>query len=59
MSNKDSVATRLKKRGIDEWEIRSAADTLMKSEEIKDDKDLMKKVDIELKKRKKALDAVM
>ena len=59
MANKESIAVRLKKRKFDDWEISSAADTLIRAKEINQDKELMKKVDIELKKRKKAIDAVM
>ncbi len=55
MPNKPSIASKLKKRGIDEWEIRSSADSLLRAEEIKNDKDLMIKVNQELDKRKKAL----
>lgn len=56
--NQPSVAARLKKRGIDEWEIKSAADSLIRAEEIKKDKDLMTKVDEELDKRRDALKAI-
>lgn len=53
-----SVAEKLQKRGIDEWAVRSAADTLIRAEEIRKDKVLMKEVEKELEKRRKALDAV-
>lgn len=53
-----SVAEKLEKRRMDEWEIRSAADSLLRAEEIKADKELMKEVQKELEKRKKALNAV-
>lgn len=53
--NKPSIAQRLEKRGIQEWEIKNAADTLLRAEEIKLDKDLMSKVNKEIDKRKKAI----
>ena len=55
MANKESVAQRLEKRRIEEWEIKNAADTLLRSEEIKSDKKLMDLVNKELDQRKKAL----
>lgn len=58
MPNKESVASRLKKRGIEEWEIRNAADTLMRAEEIKNDKDLMAEVNKEIQKRRDALEEI-
>jgi len=41
----------------DEWEVKSAADTLMQAERIKKDSKLMKKVRIQLKKRLSELQA--
>ena len=58
MANKPSVAARLKKRGIEDWEIKNSVDTLIKAEEIRNDKDLMVKVKEEFDKRKKAMDDV-
>lgn len=55
MPNKESVAAKLEKRKIEEWEVKSAADTLIRAEEIKEDEKLMKLVDKELTKRKKAI----
>lgn len=58
MPNMESVASKLEKRRIDEWEIRGAADTLIRAEEIKNDSKLMTLVDKEITKRKKALESV-
>lgn len=58
MVNKKSVAQRLEERRIEEWEIKSAADTLLRAEEIKLDNLLMKKVNKELDNRKKALNKI-
>lgn len=55
MPNKESIASKLEKQRIEEWEIRSAADALLRAEEIKADEKLMKLVNQELDKRKKAI----
>lgn len=47
-----------KDKGMDEWEIRECADTLIKAESIKADSKKMKEVSKELAKRKKAIEAV-
>lgn len=38
-----------------EWEVRNAADTLVKANEIKADKPMMRSVNAELKKRQRAI----
>lgn len=52
-SNPNSFGRRMRK--IDEWEVKSAVDTLIKAEEIKKDDKLMKLVRAEIKKKKLAL----
>ena len=52
---RDSIATRAEKRQIDEFEIRDAARTLIRGEEIRVDKPLMKKVEKEIAKQKEAI----
>lgn len=44
-----------KKEKYEEWEIKNAVDTLIKAEEIKNNKELMKLVEPELKKQAKAV----
>lgn len=56
MANGMSVAQKLEKRRIEEWEIRDAASTIVRAEEIRNDKELMPKVEKELERRKKALE---
>lgn len=51
----DSIAVRAEKRQIEEFEIRDAARTLIRAEEIRVDKPLMKKVDKELVRQKEAI----
>ena len=46
------------KKGPDEWEIKDAAQTLLRAEEIKADKDLMDKVKPVLSKKVKALKSI-
>lgn len=58
MPNKESIASKLEKRRIEEWEIKHAADTLLRAEEIKADNSLMSMVNKELDKRKKALNKI-
>ena len=53
-----SRAERLEANAIDEWEVKNAVDTLIRAEEIKNNKKMMKLVDKELKARKKAIDNV-
>ncbi len=52
---KDSIAARAEKRHFDEFEIKDAARTLIRAEEIRVDKPLMKKVDKELVRQKEAI----
>lgn len=46
------------KAEMDEWEVRSAVDTLKRAEEIQNDPKMMKAVKAEVTKQKKALDTV-
>ena len=46
-----------KKKKYDDWEIESAASTLVEAEKIKRDKPMMKYVKVELKKRQVAMQA--
>ena len=46
------------KEKYDEYEVKSAVDTLLRAEEIKDNKDLMKLVNVELGKKGKALNKI-
>lgn len=43
-------------RELDEWEVRNAADTVLRASEINMDKGLMSAVTKELNKRKKAIE---
>ncbi len=46
------------RRKKDTWEAQYALDTLIRADEIKGDKKLMKQVGVEAKKREKALDNI-
>lgn len=52
---KINVSQEPKKPKYDEWEIKNAVDTLVRAEEIKQDKELMAFVAPELEKRSKAI----
>ena len=58
MADKKDRAVKMRKSPIDEWEVKNAADTLFRAEEIKQDKKLSKLVDKELDKRRKALNSI-
>ena len=53
------MGVRVGKRKLDEWEIKSAVDTLQRAEEIKNDPKLLGAVTKEANKQKKALDKVV
>lgn len=54
------MATRKKTiGGVDRWEVESALDTLIRAEELKTDKKMMKAVKTESKRRQKALSKVV
>ena len=55
MATRESVAVRAQKRQFDEFEIKDAARTLIRAEEIRADKPMMKKVDKELTRQKDAI----
>ena len=48
----------VKRRKLDEWEVKNAVDTLQRAEEIQSDPTMMKAVKGEVMKQKKALDKV-
>ncbi len=54
-----SVAGKLEKRRIDQFEVEDAARTLIRAEKIRQDKTMMKLVDKEIAKQKKALESVL
>lgn len=56
---KKSVAETLEKRRIEQFEVEDAARTLVRAEEIRKDKPMMKLVNKELEKKKAAFDEVM
>ena len=55
MAMNESIAVKAQKRSMDEWEIKDAARTLVRAEEIRGDKPLMKLVDKELVKQQEAI----
>ena len=55
MGTKLSIAERAQKRSFDDFEIRDAARTLIRAEEIRADKPMMKRVNKELSKQKEAI----
>lgn len=52
------MATEKKKKGYDDWELDSAVDSLVRAEEIKQDKKLLKAIQGRLKTKKKAISSI-